>query len=448
LLAGCGNLENTSSGPATSKGGSNTSQATGASTSNPNWTLAAAAAPYKGTTIKAVFLNRPGYEAAIKLLPEFEQQTGIKVNYEVMPYENSREKQVLDFNSPKSSYDVILMDVVWVGEFATSGWAAPLEKFYNDPKLADPALNLKGFFPILLESFGTWNKKVYGLPFDNYSGLLFYNKCMLKQVGFDAPPKSWQELYDKYGPALTKDGKYAFALQSAKGETQSADSFMRMVWQAGGSLLDAQSFEPNLSSKESLAGLKFRQDLKQYMPPDITEWDHEQVVQGLAEGRIAMITEWSANYTTLANPATSKITNCLGVNIEPAGAQGPRPALGGFSLGINSRSAIEKQAASWLFIQWVTSEAKAKDYIRAGGVSARSKVYEDQELRQQYPYFEPLVESWNNYGNPIFRPRFPEWPIISEVISQIGSDMLAGKIGVEDGAKILVDKIRKILAPY
>jgi multiple sugar transport system substrate-binding protein len=81
------------------------------------WTLTEAAKPYKGTTIKAIFLDRPGYAAAIKLLPQFEEQTGIKVSYETVPYENSREREVLSFTSG-DELDVVLTDVVWIGEFA------------------------------------------------------------------------------------------------------------------------------------------------------------------------------------------------------------------------------------------------------------------------------------------------------------------------------------------
>jgi len=413
------------------------------------WSYAKAAEPYRGTTINCFFLERPGYKAAERLIPQFEQETGIKVTWEETPYENAREKQVLDWTGQTGQYDVSLVDVVWIGEFAASGWIVPMEKFYNDPALADPNLNLEGFFPILLESFGTWNGKVYGLPFDNYSGLLYYNEAMLKEAGFDRPPASWQELLETYGPALTKDGKYAFALQSRRGETQSADSFMRMVWAFGGSLIKPDTFEPNLSSPESLAGLKFRQDLMKYMPPDIVEWDHDETVQGLAQGRVAMITEWSGFYATLANPETSTISEHLGIAVEPAGADGkPHPALGGFSLAVNAQSSPEKQAAAWLFIQWITSEAMAKPFIENGGVAGRRSAYEDEALRQKYPYFTPLVESWEKYGNPIFRPRFPEWPQISELIAQTGTEMMLGNISVEDGAKQLDDQIRKILKPY
>ena len=95
---------------------------------------------------------------------------------------------VLDFTSKAGTYDVALTDVVWVGEYAANGWLTPLEKFTSDPKLADPALNLKGYFPILLDSFGTRDKKLYGIPFDNYAGLLFYNRCMLEKARFKSPP--------------------------------------------------------------------------------------------------------------------------------------------------------------------------------------------------------------------------------------------------------------------
>lgn len=408
------------------------------------WSLASAAAPYAGTSINCVFLDRPGYRAAAELIPEFEEITGIDVNWEIMPYENSRERQVLDFTGMTGNYDCVLIDVVWIGEFAASGWVVPLEQFYNDPALADPNLNLEGFFPILLESFGTWDEVVYGLPFDNYSGILFYNRCMLEEAGFDAPPATWEELKDVYGPALTQDGKYAFALQSRRGETQSADSFMRVIWPFGGSLLD-ENFEPNLTSEESLAGLNFRQDLMQYMPPDIVEWDHDETVQGLAQGNVAMITEWSSFAAYLTDPETSTITDCVGYAVEPAGPAGQQPALGGFSLGVSATSSPEKQAATWLLIQWLTSEEMAKDYVRAGGVSGRLSAYEDEELQAEFPYFEPLVVSWAEYGNPVFRPRFPEWPAISELIAQTGTEMMLGSISVEDGAQLLNDQIREIL---
>jgi multiple sugar transport system substrate-binding protein len=408
------------------------------------WSLAKAAEPYRGITITASFLPRPGYEAAISLIPEFEKQTGITVKWDSIYYEQMRNALVLDFTSEKPKFDVVLIDIVWMGEFASSGWIVPLSQYYNNPSLADPNLDLNDFFPILLESLGIWDKKVYGLPFDNYSGLLYYNKCMLEQAGFNRPPDTWEELNDVYGPALTKNNQYAYALQSALGETQSCDSFMRLIWPFGGSLLK-EDFKPNLSSPNSLAGLKFRQDLMRYMPPNVVEMEHEDVVSALAKGQVAMITEWTGWYKWLTDPATSKISDCLGISIEPAGPAGRKPALGGFSLGINSRSDPEKQAASWLFIQWITSKQEAPAYIMAGGIPGRQSAYKNADLQKQFPYFAPLVISWDRYGNPIYRPRFQEWPAISRIIAETGTDMMRGKVSVEEGARRIDNQVEYIL---
>lgn len=408
------------------------------------WNYATAAEPYRGVTITASFLPRPGYEAAISLIPEFERLTGIRVKWETIYYEKLREALVLDFTSGQSRFDVVLTDIVWPGEFASAGWLLPLEPFYRNPAITDPDLDLNDFFPILLDSEGTWDKKIYGLPFDNYSGLLFYNKCMLKQAGFSRPPDTWQELRDVYGPALTKGNRFAYALQSRWGETQSCDSFMRFIWPFGGSLLDAE-FRPNLSSKASLAGLHFRQSLLRYMPPGIVDWEHEDVVKALAEGRVAMITEWSGWYKWLTDPKTSQISRCLGVAVEPAGPAGRKPALGGFSLGINARSSSEKQAAAWLFIQWITSKKMARDFILAGGVPGRRSAYKDELMKKHFPYFEPLVTSWERHGNVVYRPRFPEWPAISRIIATTGADMMRGSVDIEAGAKTIDAQIEYIL---
>ncbi|MDE3012059.1 MAG: sugar ABC transporter substrate-binding protein [Pseudomonadota bacterium] len=409
------------------------------------WAIEKAAAPLKGTKIKVLFLDRPGYRAIIKLLPEFEKQTGIKVNYEVVPYENAREKQVLNFTS-KGDITLALVDLVWIGEFAENGWIVPVDKFSGDASITDPNLNLPGFFPLLLNAFGSWDGKVYGLPFDNYSGLMFYNQCMLKDAGFDRPPQTWDELMNVYAPKLTRPEKkqYAFALQSLRGETQSADSFMRFLWPFGGSLLN-KDFKSNLLSKESQAGLKFRQDLMKYMPPGVVSYDHAEAVNALAQGQVAMITEWSAFYGTLTDPKTSKLGKCLGVAPEPKGPAGRLPALGGFSLAVAAQASPAQQKASWIFTQWATSEAIARPYVEAGGVSGRMAVYKDPAVQAKFKYVEPMVASWQQ-GVPEFRPRFPAWSSITEVVAEFGSKMMLGEVSIEQGAKEIGSRMEETLA--
>ncbi|MCF3932429.1 extracellular solute-binding protein [Acuticoccus sp. M5D2P5] len=406
------------------------------------WSLEEAAKPYEGTTIDVVFLLRPGYEAAEEMLKDFTERTGINVNLIKHPYENALGEQVRDFISG-GDLDVALVDLVWIGNFAENGWMVPIEEFTSNPDLADPDLDLEDFFPVTLDAFGTWDGTVYGLPFDNYSGLMYYNKCMLEDAGFDGPPETWEALKDEYGPALTKDGKYAYALQSKRNETQSADSFARMLWPFGGSFLDAE-FRSNLNSEESQTGLKFRQDLMQYMPQGIVAYDHAETVNALAQGDVAIITEWSGFASSLKDPNTSAVADCIEVAAEPSGPAGRKPALGGFSLAVASQADDDEKAAAWLMIQYLTSKANAEKYLDLGGVSARQSVYEDESVRDKFFFADALVESWQE-GVPEFRPRFAEWPEITEIVQEWGTKMMLGEVTTEEGAEEIGTRMEAVL---
>ena len=391
-----------------------------------------------------IFLDRPGYRAIIKMLPDFEQKTGIKVKYEIVPYESTLEKEVRDFSS-NGDLSIALVDLVWIGTFADSDWIVPLDELKQKyPAIFDPDYDINDFFPLILNAFGSWNGKVYGPPFDNYSGLLYYNKQMLKDAGFDQPPATWDDLAKVYAPKLTGKGKYAFALQSRRGETQSCDSFMRFIWPWGGSLLDAK-FHSNLLSPQSQAGLNFRQDLIKYMQPGIVDFDHNEAVNALAQGQVAMITEWSAFYSTLADPKSSKIVDQLGVAPEPKGPDGRKPALGGFSLAVARQANDKQQAAAWLFIQWATSKQTAKEYVEKGGVSGRQSTYKDPDLVKRYPFVPAMVESWQQ-GVPEFRPRFAEWPQISEIIAEVGTRMMTGSTSVKRGCEEIGKRMEDVLS--
>ena len=416
--------------------------ATGAMADGHGWSLKKAAAPYAGTTVDVVFLLRPGYEAIEAMLPAFEEETGININIIKHPYENALGEQVRDFVAG-GDLDIALIDLVWIGNFAENDWILPLADVQAKyPDAVDPKLDRDDFFPLVLNAFGGWNDTVYGLPFDNYSGLMFYNRCMLEEAGFDGPPATWQELKDVYGPALTKNGKYAFALQSKRNETQSADSFARVLWPFGGSFLDA-NFKSNLNSAESQAGLKFRQDLMQYMPDGIVAFDHAETVNGFSQGDIAIITEWSAFYSSVVSPDTSKVADCVEIAPEPMGPAGRKPALGGFSLAVASQADEAEQAAAYLFIQWATSKANAREYLERGGVPARQSVYEGDDL-EAFKFVPALVESWQD-GVPEFRPRFAEWPEITEIVQEWGTKMMLGDVTTEEGATEIGTRMESVL---
>src|SRR5699024_10266847 len=144
--------------------------------------------------------------------PQFEKETGIHVKWTIFPYESTLKAETLNFVSHSQQYDAILSDVVWPVTFAGAGWVVPMEHFTQNPKLANPDLDLGDFFPVWLASF-TYKDKLYGLPFDSYAGLLYYNKKMFKDAGISQPPETWEELKKDAAKLTDKSkGVYGYIL--------------------------------------------------------------------------------------------------------------------------------------------------------------------------------------------------------------------------------------------
>jgi len=414
-----------------------------AATSAHAWSLEEAAKPYEGTTITVVGLERPSYAAAQKLTSRFEKKTGINVEWTTFPYESSLKAQTLNFVSRSRQFDLILTDVVWPVTFVESGWVKPLSHFTEDEELVNPNLDLDDFIDIWRAAY-TMDGELYGLPFDSYSGLLYYNKEMLKEAGLDGPPETWKELKDVYGPKLTdRDAEqYAFALQSAKGETQTADSFTRMLWPFGARYFDPEAEEMTLTTDAAKRGIQYRQDLAPYMPDGIVADNHSQVVQAMGQGKVAMITEWSAFYTTLKD---SKIGDELGVALEPKGPDGRYSAFGGFAYMVSAQVPEARQDAAWLFAQWLTSKRMARPLIREGAVVAREGANSDPEIQEEFPYLEPMLETWKTSSVPDWRPQLKCYPKFSELVSDWGTRIQLGEVGVDEGLEGMNQRLQRYM---
>ena len=55
-----------------------------------------------------------------------------------------------------------------------------------------------------------------------------------------------------------------------------------------------------------------------------------------------------------------------------------------------------------------------------------------------------LVESWQD-GVPEFRPRFAEWPQITEIVQEWGTKMMLGEVTTEEGAQEIGTRMEAVL---
>src|ERR1700742_3515406 len=88
---------------------------------------------YAGTTIEANLIKGPRGELLQKYAAEFTELTGIKVESEVIPEQQQRQKAVIELTSGKPSFDVVHVSYhVQKRQFDKAGWLAGLTPFIKD----------------------------------------------------------------------------------------------------------------------------------------------------------------------------------------------------------------------------------------------------------------------------------------------------------------------------
>ena len=77
-------------------------------------------------TVSILMEGVPDTEYVKALIPDFEKETGISVNLEVVNYAEMHTKLVPQLVARQGGYSAIVVDFYWVGEFTKAGWLQPL----------------------------------------------------------------------------------------------------------------------------------------------------------------------------------------------------------------------------------------------------------------------------------------------------------------------------------
>lgn len=192
--------------------------------------LALAMNTAQAQTIRILMETVPDTRYIQELLPEFERETGIKVEIEAISYVDMHSKLVPQLISPQGSYDLIVVDFYWVGEFTKANWLMPL-----DDLAARDDVDTSIYVPKLMDLVGKVDGTLYMLPFYNYSMAIIYRQDLLtdqaEQAAFKAKhgmelrvPETWDE-YWKQVQFFTRDndgdGKrdlYGTVIQGQRGD--------------------------------------------------------------------------------------------------------------------------------------------------------------------------------------------------------------------------------------
>jgi multiple sugar transport system substrate-binding protein len=216
-----------------------------------------------------------------------------------------------------------------------------------------------------------------------------------------------KELKEKSGMAYG----FLFQGQTYEGLVCAALEF---IWGNGGRIVDDEG-RPVLDSPcnrealETMVNLIYRDGVS---PLAVATFQEEDCRHAFEQGYAVLMRNWPYAYPLL-NQAGSRVKGKFGVLPPIHGPQGrPTACFGGGCLGINAFS--RHPEAAWKLIQFLLDKKNLKQRAQGLGMLPPIRsLYDDPDLKQQFPYLERLREIFVN-ARP--RPITPLYSFISDIL--------------------------------
>ncbi len=401
--------------------------------------------------LNGIWLGSSWGTAAQELAKEYEKETGVKINIELVGRDAIYEKMALEFASQSSRYDLFNIDYNWIPQFASTGHLKAIDEWIT------PDVELEDFLDKAVEITCRWDGKTYGLPQTVHPHLLWYRKDLFNDPAFQEefkqkygyelePPETmsqWRDVAEFFnGKDTDADGNpdlYGWAAQAARG-FGNVHTWLTFIYCFGGDVFDWETMEPTLTSPEVISATKFWSDMLQFCPPGINDYTFEEVAKDAAAGRLVTALHWSWNSWEVDNP---EISNTLGlweftqVPKEVISA----PHLASWSVVISAYSKHPKEAFE--FVKWLENkENDVRQTLMGAGDPVRKSSYSDPRLLEakvegtNILRFRRLPEVLKAMETTRPRPLFPQEEQWEVLVSQYLSAVQVGQMSVEEALEI------------
>ncbi len=263
----------------------------------------------------------------------------------------------------------------------------PISDIANTPE--DKAW-MDGFYPGFMAD-ATFEGKIYGIPFQRSTPVLYYNKDAFRAAGLDpeTPPKTWDEMIEMGKQLTIKDTSGNVTQWGTRIPTLGLGGawlFGGLVVSKGDVLSTETGTEARLNTPATVASLEYLQRLSAegVMAPGGISWG--DTPKAFLEGQSASIWTSTGNLAFINDNAEFD----WGVGFLPGG-DGPGAPVGGGNFYIFSETTDAERAASLDFIKFMSASANAARWsIATGYVAPRPDTWETPEMKA---YAEKLPQA-------------------------------------------------------
>ena len=405
------------------------------------------AASLKGKTIYLAMISVPGIPEALSHVGEFEKETGIKVNIEMLPEKTLREKTTADLAFGTGIYDALMFGLMYVTPYAEGNMLMSLNQFRdNEDPFYLNRIKINDYIPRALE-VNSYGGNLYGLPFYAESSFHFYRKDLFAQAGL-FEPRSLDDIWNAAEKLTNKPNLYGIIMRGIRGGGLNVYTWTSWLWAYGGKYFD-DDMKPVLDSPEAIASVKAYADiLKAYGPSGVAGFDWSVVSTYATEGKTAQFYD-ATPFVSMIEADTSSTKGKWGIVVpteikSPAGSFAP--TIYTWSFGMSAHAG--EPWATWRFISWLTGYEMSEKLISegftfAGALSRKSQVDEHPDTAKTYwaaKTLDALAKA------PLdFRPRIKEWPAVGDAIGAALSEVIAGQNTASVAFKAVNQQVYRIM---
>lgn len=338
----------------------------------------------------------------------------------------------------EAPYDLVYMDVIWLSSFASRGWLRDLTDFLSDEQQAE-------FLASELKA-GTFEDRLYRIPFRADVGTFYYRQAVLEQAGI-AVPKTLSKLQQAVN-ALGREPNEAQNQTSVNGYLWQGEQyeglvafFVELLDGYGGYWLESDAGSGPLSGTLSgplkvgldepgaIAAAQFLQTLltENISPTAVRDYTEIESLAGFEAGLGTFMRHWGYVGRPLLNSQQNLQQNSqqslerdrtVSLAALPDGPKGKtRACRGGWGFGIAANT--PHLAAAQTAIRYFTSADVQRQFsITTGYLPSRRNLFTEPALVEQYPYFPELLSWLEKPELSKFRPQIAQYDLASQILQR------------------------------
>ncbi|MEP0962482.1 MAG: sugar ABC transporter substrate-binding protein [Roseobacter sp.] len=393
--------------------------------------------------INVVMFGMPYTNGLRDLAGDFEAETGIKANIDVIGQDVFENRITLSFTGGTGDIDVVHTPVIQVQRWIQAGWLQPMTDLVSEETTSDILAGPLGAYGV--------NGDQWALPFFAGVGLMSYREDLLEAAGADVP-ETWEDMLS-VAAKITTDDQAAIALRAVPGQGFNMFIFPMVMRAYGGTFFadyEAGDLTPAINSPENIEALNvYIKLINDYGPAGAGNFNFAEVNAAAKNGQIAFAVEGTGIISQIVDPAQSQFADVTGIALPPGGPAGRSPAIGVHGMGIPASAPNPEASAK--FIEWAVSAETVSKIAMAQSFPdfTTASVAKNPDVVAKYAAIHPDFLTTRVAALDLaighYRPLIPEWPALGQAIGESVNAAINGLMTPEEALEQAEADMRDLL---